>query len=181
MHPDGKKILLSQDDIRVRIEDLGKQISVDYTGKELLVVSILKGAVIFVADLVRQLSIPARLDFMAVSSYGASTKSSGVVRIQKDLDQSIEGRHVLIVEDIIDTGLTLNYLVDNLKSRGPASIQICTLLDKPSRRKAQVDIEYNGFTIPDEFVVGYGLDYNESYRNLPYIMVLSPDVYGGGK
>jgi len=181
VHPDGEKILLTEEEIRVRVEELGKQISVDYAGKEVLVVGILKGAMIFLADLVRNISVPTHFDFMAVSSYGSSTKSSGAVRILKDLDRGIEGRHVLIVEDIIDTGLTLNYLVDNLRSRGPASLRICTLLDKPSRREAPVEIDYNGFSIPDEFVVGYGLDYNESYRNLPYIMIMSPRVYKGGK
>lgn len=177
MHPDGEKILLSEEEIRVRVAELGKQISIDYAGKEVLVVGILKGAMIFLADLVRNITVPTHFDFMAVSSYGTSTKSSGAVRILKDLDRGIEGRHVLIVEDIIDTGLTLNYLVDNLRSRGPASLGICTLLDKPSRREASVEIDYNGFSIPDEFVVGYGLDYNESYRNLPYIMIMSPRVY----
>lgn len=181
MHPDGDRILLSEDEIRAKVAELGKWISRDYEGKELLVIGILKGAMIFLADLVRYITVPVGFDFMAVSSYGSSTKSSGAVRILKDLDRSIEGRHVLIVEDIIDTGLTLNYLVDNLKSRGPASLKICTLLDKPSRREAPVEIDYNGFSIPDEFVVGYGLDYNERYRNFPYIMVLSPRVYKGGK
>lgn len=180
MHPDGEKILLSEEEIRVRVVELGKQISVDYAGKEVLVIGILKGAMIFLADLVRNITVPTHFDFMAVSSYGSSTKSSGAVRILKDLDRGIEGRHVLIVEDIIDTGLTLNYLVDNLRSRGPASLGICTLLDKPSRREAPVEIDYNGFSIPDEFVVGYGLDYNESYRNLPYIMIMSPRVYRNG-
>lgn len=181
MHPDGERILISEEDIRAKVAEMGKQISIDYAGKELLVVGILKGAMIFLADLVRNISVPTYFDFMAVSSYGSSTKSSGVVRILKDLDQGIEGRHVLIVEDIIDTGLTLNYLVDNLKSRGPASLKVSTLLDKPSRREAPVEIHYNGFAIPDEFVVGYGLDYKECYRNFPYIMVLSPRVYARGK
>lgn len=181
MHPDGERILLTEEQIRVRVAEIGRQISIDYNGKEVLVTGILKGAMIFLADLVRSITVPTCFDFMAVSSYGSSTKSSGVVRILKDLDQSIEGRHVLIVEDIIDTGLTLNYLLDNLKSRGPASLKVCTLLDKPSRRVAEVKIDYNGFSIPDEFVVGYGLDYNEHYRNFPYVMVLSPRVYKGGK
>lgn len=181
MHPDGKKIVLTQEEIGKRVRAMGEEISRDYQGKEILCVGILKGAMVFLADLVRRLTVPAQFDFMAVSSYGASTKSSGVVRILKDLDCGIEGRHVLIVEDIVDTGLTLNYLVENLKSRGPASLKVCAFLDKPSRRLAPVDIHYNGLTIPDEFVVGYGLDYNESYRNLPYIMVLRPEVYGKGK
>ncbi|MCL6638405.1 MAG: hypoxanthine phosphoribosyltransferase [Firmicutes bacterium] len=181
MHPDGKTILLTEEAIRARVREMGGEISRDYRNAEILCVGILKGAMIFLADLVRHITVPAFFDFMAVSSYGASTKSSGVVRILKDLDYEIQGRHVLIVEDIIDSGLTLNYLVENMKSRGPASLKICTLLDKPSRRKAPVEIHYNGFTIPDEFVVGYGLDYNERYRNLPYIMVLDPAVYRKGE
>ncbi|HOV79012.1 MAG TPA: hypoxanthine phosphoribosyltransferase [Bacillota bacterium] len=179
MHPDGERILFSGEEIQRRVAELGGQISADYAGKELLVVGILKGAMIFLADLVRHITVPTYFDFVAVSSYGASTQSSGVVRILKDIDRSIEGRHVLIVEDIVDTGLTLNYLVENFKSRGPAGVKVCTLLDKPSRRVVPVDIDYNGFVIPDEFVVGYGLDYNERYRNFPYIMVLSPRVYKG--
>ncbi len=175
MHPDGENILLLEEEIRTRVAELGAEISRDYAGEELLVVGILKGAMIFLADLVRNITVPVCFDFMAVSSYGSSTKSSGAVRILKDLDSGIEGRHVLIVEDIVDTGLTLNYLVDNLKARGPVSLKICTLLDKPSRRVAPVEIHYNGFIIPDEFVVGYGLDYKERYRNLPYVMVLKPE------
>lgn len=180
MHPDGEKILLTEEAIRGRVKELGSKISRDYAGQEILVIGILKGAMIFLADLVRNITVSTKFDFMAVSSYGSSTKSSGVVRILRDLDHGIEGRHVLIVEDIIDTGLTLNYMVDNLKSRDPASLKICTLLDKPSRRAAPVEIHYNGFSIPDEFVVGYGLDCNECYRYLPYIMILSPKVYNGG-
>jgi len=178
-HPDCERILLSEGDIRKRVVELGKQISLDYAGKELMAVGILKGAMIFLADLVRNVTVPTRLDFMAVSSYGFSAYSSGEVRILKDLEQSVEGCHMLIVEDIVDTGLTLNYLLGNLKSRGPASVKLCALLDKPSRRVLPVEIDYKGFTIPDEFVVGYGLDYNERYRNLPQIMVLSPKVYKG--
>ncbi|MDF9407935.1 hypoxanthine phosphoribosyltransferase [Pelotomaculum isophthalicicum JI] len=181
MHPDGEKILLTEEQIKLQVTKLGRQISQDYANKEILVVGILKGAMVFLADLVRKITIPTYFDFVAVSSYGSSTKSSGVVRILKDLDRSIQGRHILIVEDIIDSGLTLNYLSDNLSSRGPASIKLCALLDKPSRRIEPVNIDYCGFTIPDEFVVGYGLDYNERYRNLPYIMILSPKIYGGGK
>ncbi|MHB1042252.1 MAG: hypoxanthine phosphoribosyltransferase [Eubacteriales bacterium] len=181
MHPDGEKIVLTEEEIGKRVRAMGEEISRDYQGKEILCVGILKGAMVFLADLVRRITAPAQFDFMAVSSYGASTRTSGVVRILKDLDRGIEGRHVLIVEDIVDTGLTLNYLVENLKSRGPASLNVCAFLDKPSRRLAPVDIHYNGFTIPDEFVVGYGLDYNESYRNLPYVMVLRPEVYGKEK
>lgn len=179
MHPDGERVLFTEREIHSRVAELGRQISADFAGKELLVIGILKGAMIFLADLVRHITIPTYFDFVAVSSYGSSTKSSGAVRILKDIDRGIEGRHVLIVEDIVDTGLTLNYLVDNLKARGPASLKVCTLLDKPSRREVPVEIDYNGFTIPDEFVVGYGLDYNECYRNFPYIMVLSPRVYKG--
>ncbi|MDD4237355.1 MAG: hypoxanthine phosphoribosyltransferase [Desulfotomaculaceae bacterium] len=181
MHPDCERILLTEEEIHLKVKELAAQISRDYSDRELLVVGILKGSVIFLADLVRNITVPTRFDFMAVSSYGASSKSSGVVRILKDLNQGIEGRHILIVEDIVDTGLTLSYLVDNLKTRGPVSIKVCTLLDKPSRRMVDVAVHYNGFQIEDHFVVGYGLDYNERYRNLPCIMVLSPNVYKGGK
>lgn len=166
------KVLITQDQIQDRLKELGKAISGDYEGEEILVVGILKGSVVFLADLIRRISIPVQIDFMAVSSYGKSTHSSGVVRILKDLDTYIEGRHVLIVEDIIDTGLTLSYLVENLLSRKPASLKICTFLDKPERRKTLITPDYNGYQIPDEFVVGYGLDYNEKYRNLPYIGVV---------
>lgn len=179
MHPDAREILFSEEEIKVKVKELGDAISKDYQGKDLLVIGILKGAVIFMADLVRNLSINASIDFMAVSSYGASTESSGVVRILKDLEQSIEGKNILIVEDIIDTGLTLKYLLENLKSRNPASIKVCTLLDKPSRRSVDVKANYNGFSIPDEFVVGYGLDYDEKYRNVPFVFVLKPEVYSG--
>jgi hypoxanthine phosphoribosyltransferase len=180
MHPDGERILFSEEQILARVAELGTEISHDYKDKELLVIGILKGAIIFLSDLVRRIRVPLYYDFMAVSSYGASTVSSGVVRILKDLNQSIENRHVLIVEDIVDTGLTLNYLVDNLKARGPASLKVCTLLDKPSSREVPVKIDYNGFTVPNEFIVGYGLDYDGRYRNFPYIMVLSRRVYEGG-
>lgn len=177
MHPDAERILLTEEEIKKRVSELGAAISRDYAEQEIIVVGILKGALIFMADLVRTLSIPARLDFMVVSSYGAASKSSGVVRILKDLEQSMEERHVIIVEDIVDSGLTLNYLAANLKSREPASLKICTLLDKPDRRKVDVQLDYNGFVIPDEFVVGYGLDYNEKYRNLRDIIVLKRDIY----
>ncbi len=180
MHSDGERILFSEEQILARVAELGAEISRDYKDKELLVIGILKGAIIFLSDLVRNIRVPLYFDFMAVSSYGASTVSSGVVRILKDLERTIENRHVLIVEDIVDTGLTLNYLVDNLKARGPASLKVCTLLDKPSSREAPVKIDYNGFTVPNEFIVGYGLDYNGRYRNFPYIMVLSRKVYEGG-
>ncbi|SHK29606.1 hypoxanthine phosphoribosyltransferase [Desulforamulus aeronauticus] len=177
MHPDVEKILLDEEHIKERVAQLALQISQDYQGESILMVGILKGAMVFLADLVRHINVPTFFDFMAVSSYGAGTVSSGAVRILKDLDKSIHGRHVIIVEDIVDTGLTLQYLVENIKARGPASLKVCTLLDKPSRRKVEVPIDYNGFSIPDEFVVGYGLDYNERYRNLPYIAVLKPEIY----
>ena len=177
LHPDADRVLLGELEIKKRVDELGAAISRDYAGQELIMVGILKGAMIFMADLVRALDIPARLDFMVVSSYGATSKSSGVVRILKDLEQSVEGRHLIIVEDIVDSGLTLNYLAANLKSRGPASLKICTLLDKPDRRQVEVKLDYNGFVIPDEFVVGYGLDYDEKYRNLREIIVLKREVY----
>ncbi|MDA8211707.1 MAG: hypoxanthine phosphoribosyltransferase [Clostridia bacterium] len=177
MIPEADRIMISQDEIAAKVQELGSRISQDYGGEEILVVGILKGAAIFMSDLVRSIASPVAFDFMAVSSYGASTESSGIVRIIKDLDQSIEGRHVLIVEDVVDTGLTLNYLVENLRSRNPASLKLCSLLDKPSRRKVEVKADYTGFEIPDEFVVGYGLDYSERFRNLPYIAVLKKDVY----
>lgn len=172
-----ERILLTEDQIHERIKELGKQISADYVGKDLLVIGILKGAVLFMADLLRAIDIPVKMDFMAVSSYGASTSSSGIVRITKDLDQSVEGKELLIVEDIVDTGLTLTYLLQNLSTRKPAGVKCCVLLDKPSRRKVSIVPNYSGFTIPDEFVVGYGLDYAELYRNLPYVSILSPNVY----
>ena len=177
MHEDVERILLSAEEIRAQVAELGRKISEDYQGKELVVVGILKGAAIFCADLLRQITVPVAIDFMAVSSYGASTKSSGVTRIMKDLDQGVEGRHVLLVEDIVDTGLTLRYLREYLGGRGPASLAIAVLLDKPSRRQAEVKVDYVGFEIPDEFVVGYGLDFAEQYRNLPYIGVLKPETY----
>lgn len=170
-------ILISEEEIRNRVMELGKQITGDYQNKDLLVVGILKGAVPFLADLIRQIKLPLKYDFMAVSSYGASTKSSGEVRILKDLDSSIENKHIIIVEDIVDTGLTLKYLQESLSRRKPLSMKIATLLDKPERRKTEVNPDYNCFIIPNEFVVGYGLDYNGDYRNLPYIGVLKPEVY----
>lgn len=177
MHKDIKNILISEEKISQRVKELGRQITEEYKGKELLVVGILKGCVLFLSDLVRTIDLPLTMDFMVVSSYGTTTKSSGVVRIVKDLEREIEGKDVLIVEDIVDTGLTLSYLVENFKTRNPKSVKVCSLLDKPDRRKAQVDIEYVGFKIPDEFVVGYGLDYAEIYRNLPFVCVLKPEVY----
>ncbi|QQY80891.1 hypoxanthine phosphoribosyltransferase [Keratinibaculum paraultunense] len=172
-----KDILLTEEEIEAKVKELGKQITEDYKGKNLMLVGILKGAVIFMADLAKSIKIPVLIDFMAVSSYGNSSTSTGIVRIIKDLDCSIEDKDILIVEDIIDTGLTLSYLTDNLKKRGAKSVKICTLLDKPDRRKAEVPVDYRGFIIPDEFVVGYGLDYAEQYRNLPYIAALKEEVY----
>lgn len=171
------KTLIDEKKLKKRIRELGQEITKDYAGKDLVLIGILKGAFIFLSDLVKEIDLPISIDFMAVSSYGSSTKSSGVVRILKDLDEEIEGRDVLIVEDIVDTGLTLHYLVDNLLSRKPASLKICCCLDKPSRRVAPVEVSYVGFDIPDEFVVGYGLDYNEKYRNIPYICVLNSEIY----
>ncbi|WP_425059745.1 Hypoxanthine-guanine phosphoribosyltransferase [Sporomusa carbonis] len=179
MMDDLEKILFSEADLAARVKELGAAITADYAGKEILMIGVLRGAVIFMADLARAINLPVAIDFMAVSSYGASTTSSGVVRILKDLDEDVENKHVLIVEDIIDSGLTLNYLMENLWSRKPASIKICTLLNKPDRRKVDVPIAYNGFTIPDYFVVGYGLDFAEKYRNLPLIGVLKPAAYQG--
>lgn len=166
------KVLFTEEQIQDRLAELGEEITHDYQGQEILVIGILKGSVVFLADLIRQIKIPLKIDFMAVSSYGKSTHSSGVVRILKDLDTEIEGRHILIIEDIVDTGLTLSYLIENLLSRKPASLKICTFLDKPERRLTHIVPNYNGYDIPDEFVVGYGLDYNEKYRNLPYIGVV---------
>lgn len=182
MEEDVEQILLSEQEIARRVAEMGAQISLDYAGKELMLVCILKGANIFLADLVRQITLPLSYDFVAVSSYGADTKSSGVVRILKDLDESVESKHVLVIEDIVDTGLTLrlSYLLENLRSRRAASVKICTLLDKPSRRRMDVPVDYFGFNIEDRFVVGYGLDYAGKYRNLPYIGVLKPEIYGGG-
>ncbi|MDI3534384.1 MAG: hypoxanthine phosphoribosyltransferase [Thermosediminibacterales bacterium] len=177
MKDDIKEILISENQIQQKVKELGRQISKDYEGKELLLIGVLKGAVMFIGDLMKQITVQVKVDFMDVSSYGSSTETSGVVRINKDLDESIEGKHVMIVEDIIDSGLTLKYLTTILQSRKPASLKICSLLDKPERRKVDIKIDYKGFSIPDEFVVGYGLDYNECYRNLPFICVLKPSVY----
>src|SRR5881409_1743135 len=171
-----QKVLIEEQTLRNRVAELGAEISVDYAGKDLLLVSVLKGAVFFMADLMRHLTIPCEVDFMAISSYGDSTDSSGIVRILKDLDINIEGRHVLVVEDIIDSGLTLSYLLRNLESREPASLEICALLTKPDRREIDVPVRYVGFEIPNRFVIGYGLDFAERYRNLPYVGVLHPDL-----
>jgi len=171
------EVLIEADRLQERIRELGRELSADYAGRELLLVGVLKGAVFFMADLMRALTVPCEIDFMAISSYGAATDSSGVVRILKDLDINIEGRHVLVVEDIIDSGLTLSYLLRNLESREPASLEICALLTKPERREIDVPVRYTGFEIPNRFVIGYGLDFAERYRNLPFIGVLKPEVY----
>ena len=169
------EILITEEEIKNKIIELGKKISKDYKGKNLILVGILRGAVIFMADLARKISIPMVFDFIAISSYGAETKSSGVVRILKDLDVNIKGKDVLIVEDIVDTGLTLDYLLRMLKSRKPASIKVCTFLTKTARRKVNVKVDYSGFDIPNKFVVGYGLDYAGKFRNVPYVFTLNPE------
>jgi hypoxanthine phosphoribosyltransferase len=178
MHDDIKEVLVSEEQLNAKVAELGAQISRDYAGKNLLLVSILKGSVVFMADLMRAVTIPCSIDFMVVSSYGgANTTSTGLVKIIKDLDADLTGRDVLIVEDILDTGVTLSHLVPMLKMRNPNSVKICTILDKPTRRKADIRPDYEGYQVPDEFVVGYGLDYDEKYRNLPYVGVLKPEVY----
>lgn len=172
-----EKVLINSQEIQKRINDLGKRISRDYKGKEVLLVCVLKGAFVFLADLIRAMDVPLKVDFIACSSYGSSTESSGVVRILKDLDYPVEGKHILLVEDIVDTGLTLNYILSLLKERRPKSLKVCAFLDKPERRVVPVKIDYLGFKIPNEFVVGYGLDYNGQFRNLPFIGVLKQEVY----
>lgn len=179
MKEDIQKVLISEEQLKARVHELGKQISADYAGKEPILVSVLRGSYIFMADLTRCIDCFCRVDFMAVSSYGSGTVSSGQVNIIKDLSDSIEGKDVIVVEDILDSGNTLYYLRDVLWARKPRSISICTLLDKPARRQRDIQPNYSGFSIPDAFVVGYGLDYAEKYRNLPYIGVLKPEVYGG--
>lgn len=179
MLQDVERVLVSEAEIQAKTRELGRQISQDYAGKDLVVVGILKGASLFTSDLFRAVTIPAELDFMRISSYGASTKSTGVHRVLLDLDYTLEGRHVLIVEDIVDTGLTIKFLREYLSQRGPASLKVATMLDKPSRRKVEVQVDYRGFEVPDYFVVGCGLDYKEKYRNLRDICVLKPEVYGG--
>jgi hypoxanthine phosphoribosyltransferase len=175
LHAGVGEVLIVEDALQRRVSELGEEISHDYTGRDLLLVGVLKGAVFFMSDLMRRLTIPCEIDFMAISSYGAGTDSSGVVRILKDLDINIEGRDVLVVEDIIDSGLTLSYLMRNLEARQPASLEICALLTKPGRREIDVPVRYVGFEIPDRFVVGYGLDFAERYRNLPYVGVLDAE------
>ncbi len=170
------EILVQPDALRRRVEEIGAQITADYAGRDLLLVGVLKGAVFFLADVMRHIEVPCDLDFMAVSSYGSATKSSGVVRILKDLDAPLEGRHVLIVEDIVDSGLTLQYLLRNLGARNPASLEVCALLTKPERRKVELEAKYVGFEIPDRFVIGYGLDFEEKYRNLPYVATLTDEA-----
>ncbi len=179
LESDIREILITEEEIKKKVEDLGAQITEDYKDREITIICVLKGAFMFLADLLRHIKVPVCLDFVAISSYGPYTQTSGVVKITKDLDESIEGKHVLIVEDIVDTGLTLDYLLKIIKARKPASVRVCALLDKPTRREVQVEIHYKGFEIPDKFVVGYGLDYDQRYRNLPFVGVLKPDVYGG--
>ena len=179
LHDDVEEILLDAKTITDRVGELGAQISTDFADRDPVLVSVLKGSIIFLADLMRAMELPTSIDLMEVSSYGAGTESSGQVRIIKDLSNPIQGRHVIVVEDIIDTGLTLNYLLHYLADKRPASISIVCLLDKPARRLAEIPIDYVGFTIPDRFVIGYGLDFDERYRNLPYVGVLKPSVYGG--
>ena len=174
---DIESVLVSEADLARRIRELADELRPIYEGKDLILVGVLKGAIMFMTDLARELRLPLEMDFMAISSYGNATQSSGVVRINKDLDTNIEGRNVLIVEDIVDSGQTLRYLLENLRSRNPASIRVVALLDKKVPRKADVDVEHIGFEIPNQFVVGYGLDYAEHYRNLPYIGVLKPSAY----
>lgn len=177
MHNDIARILITEDELRARIAELGKEVAADYEGKTPIFVGVLKGAVTFFADMTRATPIPCEYDFMAVSSYRGGTSTTGKIVLVKDLSCNIEGRHVVILEDILDTGHTLKYVVDHLLSKNPASLKICTLLDKPARREADIYAEYVGFTIPNEFVIGYGLDYKEIYRNLPYVAVLKPEVY----
>jgi hypoxanthine phosphoribosyltransferase len=175
-----RETLIEEERLRQRVAELGEEISADYEGRDLLLIGVLKGAVFFMADLMRHLTVPCEVDFMAISSYGAATDSSGVVRILKDLDINIEGREVLVVEDIIDSGLTLSYLMRNLEAREPASLEVCALMTKPERREIDVPVRYVGFEIPNRFVIGYGLDYAERYRNLRYVGVLDPELIGEG-
>lgn len=179
MEKDIKKILLSEEEINKRIKELGAEITEDYRGKDLIIIGILKGAVVFMSELCKRIDLPIDMDFMSVSSYGKSSKSTGEVKIIKDLDRSVAEKDVLIVEDIIDTGNTLAYLTDNLEKRGANSVKIVTMLDKPIRRNIKVKVDYLGFEVPNDFVVGYGLDYAEMYRNLPYVGALKEEVYSG--
>ena len=177
MHPDVQEILFSEEVIRSRVKELGEEISRDYAGKEIVCIGVLKGCFVFMADLVRELNLDCSIDFMAVSSYGSGTVTTGAVKIGKDISANIEDRDVLIIEDILDSGVTLSYLREFLMQRKPASIKICTLFDKPARRRADIKADYVGLVCPDEFIVGYGLDYDEKYRDLPYIGVLKPEIY----
>ena len=179
LEQDIQEILFSEEQLKTRVAEIAREIERDYQGKEVMLISVLRGSFIFMADLCRAIDLPCTLDFMSVSSYGSGTTSSGQVQITKDLSGDISGKHILVVEDILDSGNTLSYLLKLLEQRKPASIRLCTLLDKPERRVKPVEVHYSGFTIPDAFVVGYGLDYAEHYRNLPYIGILKPEVYGG--
>jgi hypoxanthine phosphoribosyltransferase len=183
LQDDIDQILVSEEQLKESIAGMGRVLAKDYAGQELILIGVLRGAIMFIVDLARAIDLPLKLDFMAVASYGASTQTSGIVRILKDLDSSIEGKHVLIVEDIIDSGLTLNYILETLHTRNPASLKVCALLNKPARRRVDVPVDYICFNIPDEFVVGYGLDFNQIYRNLPFVGVLKPQLYtdGGGE
>ncbi|MEA4934427.1 MAG: hypoxanthine phosphoribosyltransferase [Lawsonibacter sp.] len=179
LEKDIQEVLFREDQLKARVAEIAQEIQRDYAGQEIMLISVLRGSFIFMADLCRAIDLPCTLDFMAVSSYGKGTSSSGQVQITKDLSEDISGRHIIVVEDILDSGNTLSYLLKILEHRHPASIRLCTLLDKPERRVKPVEIQYSGFTIPDAFVVGYCLDYAEMYRNLPYIGILKPEVYGG--
>ncbi len=178
MMPDVREVLIPSAEIQEKVRAMGARITEDYAGERLLLVGVLRGAVVVMSDLMRSIDLPCELDFMDISSYGSGTSSSGVVRILKDLEEDLTGRHVLIVEDIVDTGLTLSYLRRSLLARKPASLEICALLTKPSRRRVEIDVKYLGFEVPDEFVVGYGLDFGGAYRNLPDICVLKEEVFG---
>ena len=177
MDQDIQEVLYSQEYLAGVVKELGRRISEDYKGKNLLMVSVLKGSVVFMADLMRAITIPCNIDFMSVSSYGSGVKTSGVVKIIKDLDINLEGKDLLLVEDILDSGMTLSYIREMLQQRNPSSIRLCTLFDKPERRSVDIQADYSGICVPDEFIVGYGLDYDEKYRNLPYVGVLKPEVY----
>lgn len=179
LEKDIQEVLFSEEQLDRRVREIAAQIEKDYEGKEIMLISVLRGSFVFMADLCRRIDLPCTLDFMSVSSYGKGTSSSGQVQITKDLSSDISGKHIIVVEDILDSGNTLSYLLKLLEQRNPASIRLCTLLDKPDRRVKEVKVDYSGFTIPDAFVVGYGLDYAEHYRNMPYIGILKPEVYGG--
>ena len=179
LEKDIQSVLFSEEELKNRVAELAAMIEKDYEGKEIMLIGVLRGSFVFMADLCRAIDLPCTLDFMSVSSYGKGTVSNGQVQITKDLSEDISGRHIIVIEDILDSGNTLSYLLKMLQNRNPASSRLCTLLDKPDRRVKQVEVHYSGFTIPDAFVVGYGLDYAEKYRNLPYIGILKPEVYGG--